>query len=312
MLRSLVALSLTATLAAACVTMTPVAPTGTTPGETPQGGQPTAAPTATSPAAKTSLATEPPATETPLPSPLEATWTTIQDQADGALVALTGRVRAGPLVSCFSHQCSIFLEDPADSSNDVIFELPAVSHAGVPNTMVELPEHYTENDLQLTADDGSVIASGDVVRLVAWVEQSDTLLSLTAVRLETVPAPSATPTTVTFAELTRLARGEVVRIRGTLSLPFITSCSATCSIHLDDPKSSRWAYIDVPVVGEGDAQRNGMLQLPSNFHNSDLVVFASDGTRLGAGDKAWVTGTLDNDSTEDTRSIRVDTIEPAS
>jgi hypothetical protein len=282
-----------------------------TPGVTDQGaapsGQATASPTATALPTATAVPTA-----SPLPAPIEATWDDLFHQPDGALVAIVGRVRAGPLVSCFNHQCGIFLEDPADSANDVIFELQAVTYGGVPNTMVQLPDTYTEDDLRLTANDGTAIVSGDMMRLVGWVRQGDTQVTLEAVWLETAPEPTLSPTTVTFAELAQLPQGTAVRIRGTLSAPFITSCGSTCAIHLDDPKSSRWAYIDVPVIGEGDAQQNGMLKLPSSFRNKDLKVFASDGTQLGHGDKAWIVGTLDNAPTEDHRSIQVVTIETAS
>jgi hypothetical protein len=264
---------------------------------------------------------QPSATGTPLPVPIEVSWAALGGQADGTLVSINGRVRAGFLVSCFNHLCGILLADPLDADNEVGFDVHAVTSAGVPNTMVELPSSFGEADLRLTGDDGTTLGSGDVLRVVAWVEQHDSNVTLTAERFEAAPEPAPTPTptaaptpvapTVTFAELARLPEGSAVRIKGVLSLPFITSCGATCSLHLDEPRTSRWAYIQVPVLGSDDEQRNGMLELPSNYRDRDLTVYAADGSRLGAGDRAWIIGTLDNAPSEDTRSIEVIAIEPA-
>ena len=255
-------------------------------------------------------------TGTLLPEPIEATWDTIEDQAEGTLVALTGRVTAGLMVSCFSVGCGLDLHDPAgpvDKARSITVHVIAVSEAGRPNTMVELQGQFSEEDLRLTTDDGTTLRSGDRVRVVGWVGRGDESVWLDCLRLEVAsepePASTAAAEVVTFRQLGRRAEGTLVKVRGTLSIPWFTFCNERiCSITLEDPSSARTAGLYVPAIRGDDERRNGMLPLPSDFSNKDLKVFTDAGKRIGYGATVWVIGTLDNAATEEQRDIEVTAI----
>ncbi|MHB8959444.1 MAG: hypothetical protein ACYDAN_07445 [Candidatus Limnocylindrales bacterium] len=278
--------------------------------------EPTYAPFGSGSGAAGGAATSGPAApgSTPEASPTAATWATLASLRDGAVVTLTGRVKAGFMVSCYSGFCGLDLHDAAGGDGSAIIDVRAVSAAGVPATMTRLPDPYTEADLRLTADDGSAIASGQVVTVVGTIRQGDGYTVITVEHLGRGPEPSPTPgpsaRTVSFAALAKVSKGSVVRIRGRLSLPYFTFCNTRiCSIVLDDPASAKEATLFVHALRGDDPHRNGMLPLPSDFKNSDLTVYTSTGKRLGYNALAWITGTLDNEPAEKERDIEVTVIE---
>jgi len=266
-----------------------------------------------SPSASPGAATTSTPTPEPIEVPVEATWADIRGQPEDALVAITGRVTAGFMVSCFDVGCGLNLYDPADESGDaesLTVHVIAVTEAGTPNTMVRLPRSFTEDDLELTTDDGTTIRSGDNVRVVGRVGRDGDAVWLDCARLEAAPEPDPTASpvadVVTFKQLRKLPEGTLVRIRGTLSLPWFTFCNdRICSITLEDPASARTADLFVPVIRGDDPRYNGMLPLPSDFRNRDLKVFTDTGKRVGYGARVWIIGTLDNAPTEEVRDIEV-------
>ena len=279
------------------------------------GAAPTHTPFATTPAGSAAASTTAPAA-TPLAVPLEATWADIGDQPEGTLVALTGRVKAGLMVSCFEAGCGLDLYDPSGppgEADSITVHVIAVDGDGTPDTMARLPERYTEDDLWLTTDDGTTIRSGDLVRVVGLVSRGDESVWVDCVRLEVAsePEPTAPPAadTVTFKQLRKLPEGTIVRIKGTLSLPWFTFCNdRICSITLEDPASARTADLFVPVIRGDEPRRNGMLPLPSDFRNKDLRVFTDTGKRVGYGTRVWIVGTLDNAPSANERDIEVTVI----
>jgi hypothetical protein len=112
-------------------------------------------------------------TPEPEPSALSLTWATLGDQPDGTPIVIEGRVEIGFMVSCFNRICGLFLVDPSDEDTSVILRVPAVASSGTPDTMVELPDPYTEADLVLTAHDGTELRSGDLVRVVGRLKVDD-------------------------------------------------------------------------------------------------------------------------------------------
>jgi hypothetical protein len=247
---------------------------------------------------------------TPEPVPLEVAWADIQAQPEDTLVAVAGRVKAGGLVSCFNDLCGLLLKDPSDDESSVIADVPAVEGAGVPNTMAKLPDPYTEADLVLTTADGAPLHSGDMVRVTGTVMHGTSTVWIRVSRIdraaEPLPTPAPEARTITFKQIAKLERGTLVRIRGTLSVPFFTFCNDEhCSITLEDPASSRDAGLYVTVIRGSIPKRNAMLPLPSDFTNKDLKVYTEAGKRVGYGAKVWITGTLDNEPGAGQRDIDV-------
>ncbi|MEW6223988.1 MAG: hypothetical protein AB1627_05095 [Chloroflexota bacterium] len=279
------------------------------------GAAPTYAPFESPSAGPGAAGTSAPTPE-PVEVPVEATWADIRGQPEDALVAITGRVTAGFMVSCFDVGCGLNLYDPADESGDaesLTVHVIAVAEAGTPNTMVRLPKSFTEDDLELTTDDGTTIRSGDNVRIVGRVGRDGDSVWLDCVRLEAAPEPEPTAPpvadVVTFKQLRKLPEGTLVRIRGTLSIPWFTFCTdRRCRISLDDPASARTTDLLVAVIRGDDPRYNGMLPLPKDFGKKDLKVFTDTGKRVGYGARVWVVGTLDNAPSEDVRDIEVSAI----
>jgi hypothetical protein len=247
---------------------------------------------------------------TPEPVPIEVAWADVQAQPEGALVAIAGRVTAGVMVSCFNDLCGLLLKDPSRDAGSVTADVLAVDGAGVPNTMAKLPDPYTEEDLVLTTGNGVRLHSGDMVRVTGAVTHGTSSVWIVVSLIETAavpePTPGPKPATVNFKQLATLERGTLVRIRGTLSIPWFTFCNDEhCSITLEDPASTRSAGLYVTMIRGSIPKRNAMLPLPSDFTNKDLKVYTEAGKRLGYGSKVWITGKLDNEPGDGGRDLEV-------
>ena len=232
----------------------------------------------------------------PIPTPREVTFAELAGLADGQVVRVVGTIRVPSFTSCTSW-CVLELVNSASPDDDMLVSI-RVGTGSSPeaNTMAALPVSYSDDDLLITADDGTTVRSGDGVALTGVLAVSDTgTQRLTSIgRVEAARAPLPTPLKVTFITITKQKNRSLVAITGSLATGFLVTClSGRCGLDLEDPTGKR-SSVSIEVVRgtKGELRPNTMWPLPSSFRASDLRVVAADGSIVRAGGRVRVTGWL--------------------
>jgi len=242
---------------------------------------------------------EPGATATAAPGPTATTAprdVTIADlgnAAEGETVRVVGLIRVPGSTRTAGGYCSIDLQDSTKPSRRVTVSIRVGTETSPPpNTMAPLGGFfYNAADLLLTAEDGTAVHDGDGVALTGTVAKTGDVASLAEVtRIEVAKAPLPKAVAVTFTTIKKQKAGTFVRITGRLDVPFLTSCSTTCGIYLEDRATGASVRIEVVRGVKGKRVPNTMWPLPSNYRLSDLRVVANDGRVLKGGARVRVTG----------------------
>ncbi len=231
-------------------------------------------------------------TPTPVPPPVKTAVADLPAEGAEALhVQVLGWVRTGGSVFCRGEACFLELVDPLDPGRYVSL---AVGKGTGPNTMAGIGSGFVEADLEVIADDGSILRSGDHVVVTGWWNpDGHTLSPETMVR---AAAPKLTSVASTFTQLRTRKAGTLVRVSGRLETPFLLSCggtNGTCNLYLRDVKdSSKAVRIEVRQGREGETRPNTMRPLGDNFREADLRVFDVKKAVCRAGDRVTVVGWL--------------------
>ncbi len=228
---------------------------------------------------------------TPEPSAVDVAVGDLPPEGDVALhVRVLGWLRTGGSVFCRGETCGLELVDPRDPTEDAYLKI--VRDGSSPNTMAPIGSPFEEADLEVIADDGSVLRSGDHVLVTGWWNpDGDTLTPETIVR---GTAPKLTPVASTIAQLRTRKPGTLVRVSGRLEAPFLLSCggqNGTCNLYLRDVKvADRTVRIEVRVSRKGETRPGTMRPLADEFRDSDLRVFDVKKRVCRAGERITVVG----------------------
>jgi len=249
----------------------------------PDGGAATFAPPATDPQT-------PSPAPTPEPSPVETAVSELPTDGDDFLpVKVLGWIQTGGSVLCGGGTCMIDFVDPKNPRESVTIEV-ATDADGAPGTMQALDSGYSESDLALVPDSGTVLHAGDY----AWVTGSwdPSRHTLHPDRIERAVAPKLKTTTSTIAQLRTRKPGTLVKVTGRLDTPFLLSCwTGTCNLYLQDlTDPSRTVKIEVLLGPETGARPNTMRPLGDDFTNSQLRVFDTKKKVCRYGERVAVVG----------------------
>jgi hypothetical protein len=248
------------------------------------------------PAGGTPAVASPTATPTPTGVPTLAPEPAIVGVADlpeegdvELLVRVLGWIEPGGSVTCRAGTCFIDLHDPRDPIRWVSLEV-ATDAEGVPNTMVSLGSGFEDADLRVTADDGSILRSGDHAWVTGtWRSDGDTLVATT---IERGAAPKIEVVETTIAKLRSRKVGTFVRVSGRLATPFLLSCyGGSCNLYLEDA-GGRSVRIELRLGRKGEVRPNTMWPLTDNFRERDLRVIDARKKTTRAGDRVVVEGWL--------------------
>lgn len=232
----------------------------------------------------------------PTPAPTDEAPPVVMDVADlpeegDAVLAVRvlGWVEPGSSVLCGSGTCYVTLHDPEDPHSRVSL-LVATDAEGAPNTMVGLGSGFEDADLRVTADDGTLLRSGDHAWITGtWKADGDTLVAGT---IEPGAPPRLKVVESTIARLKSRKARTYVRVAGRLDTPFMLSCfGGTCNLYLEDA-AGRTVRIEVRLGAKGEVRPNTMWPLKDRFRPKDLRVIDAQERTTRAGDRVVVEGWL--------------------
>jgi hypothetical protein len=230
---------------------------------------------------------------TPVPPPAKTAVGDLPTEGTEALhVQVLGWLRTGGSVFCRGGSCYLELVDPLDPGKSV--SLAVEQDGSGPNTMAQIGSGFVEADLEVIADDESVLRSGDHVVVTGWWNpDGHTLTPETMVR---GTAPKLTSVASTFNQLRTREVGTLVRVSGRLETPFLLSCggtNGTCNLYLSDvTDSAKTVRIEVRLARAGESRPGTMRPLGDDFRESDLRVYDSKKAVCRAGERVTVVGWL--------------------
>ena len=214
----------------------------------------------------------------------------LPEEGDAVLaVRVLGWVEPGSSVLCGSGTCYVDLHDPLDPRRMVSL-LVATDAEGTPNTMVGLGSGFEDADLRVTADDGTLLRSGDHAWITGtWKADGDTLVAST---IEPGAPPPLKAVESTIARLRSRKAGTYVRVAGRLDTPFMLSCfGGSCNLYIEDA-AGRTVRLEVRLGRKGEVRANTMWPLKDGFRPKDLRVIDARGRTTRAGDRVVVEGWL--------------------
>jgi hypothetical protein len=226
----------------------------------------------------------------PVASPVVMALADLPEEGAAVLaVRVLGWVETGSSVLCGSGTCYVTLHDPEDPRVRVSLQV-ATEVEGTPNTMVGLGSGFEDADLRITADDGTVLRSGDHAWITGtWKADGDTLVAST---IEPGAQPRLKVVESTIARLASRKAGTYVRVAGRLDTPFLLTCfGGTCNLYLEDA-AGRTVRLEVRLGAKGEARANTMWPLKDSFRPRDLRVIDAQGRTTRAGDRVVVDGWL--------------------
>lgn len=247
-------------------------------------------PTVGPPGAEVTPAGEPTPTPTPEATPAEMNVGALPEEGDVELpVRVLGWIEPGSSILCGSGTCYVDLHDAYDPRRQVSLQV-ATDAEGTPNTMVSLGSGYADADLRVTADDGSLLRSGDHAWITGtWRADGDTLDATT---IEPGAQPDLKVVASTIARLRSKKAGTYVRVAGRLATPFMLTCfGGTCNLRLEDA-AGRTVRVEVRLGARGEVRANTMWPLKDSFREKDLRVIDARERTTRSGDRVVVEGWL--------------------
>jgi len=128
------------------------------------------------------------AVKVPRPKPVAVTFKTLPKQEDETYVSMTGDVATGGLATWCNGSCDLRLFSPKSDALAEIEVSVGEKDARTPNTMWPLPNHYSDKDLRLVANDGSLLTYGSRIRVTGFVRVTSAGdRSIRVIRIDKVP-----------------------------------------------------------------------------------------------------------------------------
>ncbi|MEO5644511.1 MAG: hypothetical protein ABIQ40_02305 [Bacteroidia bacterium] len=168
------------------------------------------------------------------------------------------------------------------------------------NTMKELPDKYTTEDVVVTGKSGEMIRAGDLVKVTGILRPDVSYCALDVQEIEKMEAAAIDYSTLNATKLTgpgapgKEMEGKLVFAEGTLEMPMLSMGGKLTFLYLHVPAISEQIVVNI-AYGKGSAK---LEPLPEKYTDKDVHIQNSKGEYINMKKKVRLYGIWKNDGVQ--------------
>lgn len=225
------------------------------------------------------------------------TWQQLKEESwEGKTITIEGYAELPFLMMIEHDRASVHLTSRMNQASGGMMIL-MIEQGDCENTMRELPDDYTQQDIEIHTNNGEEIRYGEKVRVTGKVKKEDNKYNMIVKKIEPATegvfdyAKEATP--LTEKSVTDTPDETIVSAEGVLITPDEQSNGLRLQMFLDNPDVL--SYI-VMCKFEYGTLNNQAKELPEDgYSDSDIRIRDRNGKKIKAGDSVRVYGTWSPD-----------------